>query len=168
MKASTNLLAAATALATTTAVSAKDHEDESASTEAKMVELSVDELVTARRSAYWMSAGLFGGMFGIANNGGDVKGLAFTAQALAGWAKALPGMFPDGSVNAKSNALPTVWSDREDFNNLASLYAERANKLSETAKTGDKELFKTQLMELRQTCLSCHDKYRRDRSKKSS
>jgi len=168
MKAAIYISVIAAALAATTALSAKDHAQITTAPETKIVEMEVDDIVAGRRSAYWMSAGLFGGMFGIANSGGDVKGLAFTAQALAGWAKTLPGMFPEGSVNEKSNALPTVWSDREGFDALAALYAERATKLSEIAKTGDKDAFKTQLMEVRQTCSSCHDKYRRDRSKKES
>lgn len=154
-----------TALAAASSLSAKDHEKDNTTVTSESVQMSVDDIVAGRRSAYWMSAGLFGGMFGIANSGGDVKGLAFTAQALAGWAKALPGMFPEGSVNKKSNALPSVWSDQEGFNALAKLYAESADRLSETAKTGDKEAFKTQLMEVRKTCSACHDKYRRDRSK---
>jgi len=168
MKASTHLLATAAALAATTTISAKHHERNAPEAAKESITMDVDQLVDGRRSAYWMSAGLFGGMFGIANSGGDVKGLAFTAQALAGWAKALPGMFPKGSVNEKSNALSTGWSDREGFENLANLYAERATTLSDIAKTGDKEAFKKQLMEVRQTCSSCHDKYRRDRKKDKS
>ena len=171
MKALTVALIAAAALIATPATSAKHHETgdmaKSESTATRSIDMDVDKLVEGRRAGYWMSAGLFGGMFGIIQSDGEVTGLAFAAQALAGWAKALPGMFPEGSVNEKSNALPTIWSDREGFEATAALYAERATKLSEIAKTGDKAAFKTQWGLVRQTCSSCHDKYRRDRKKEA-
>ena len=169
MKTPTTILIVAAALATTSIVSAKHHEtgpaDSVTMAERSSVAIETDKLVDGRRAGYWMSAGLFGGMFGVMNSGGDVKGLAFSARALAGWAKALPGMFPEGSVNEKSNALPTVWSDRDGFEAAAGLYAERAAKLAEIAATGDSEAFKAQWATVRQSCTACHDKYRRDRSK---
>jgi cytochrome c556 len=158
------LLSAPAALATM--ASASDGGTESAEQQAKAetAQIDVDELVEGRRAAYWMSAGLFGGMFGVMNSGGDVRGLEMPARALAGWAKALPGMFPEGSVNEQSNALPTIWSDREKFNETAQLYAERATRLSEIAATGDAEAFKDQWAQVRETCASCHATFRRDRS----
>ncbi len=167
MKAANILLATAAALAAASVVSAKHHDSEDAgqAVDPSSISIEVDRLVDGRRAGYWMSAGLFGGMFGVINSGGEVKGLAMPARAIAGWAKALPGMFPEGSVNEKSNALPSVWSDREGFEATAQLYAERATKLAEIAESGDSEAFKAQWATVRQSCVACHEKYRRDRSK---
>lgn len=128
------------------------------------VSIDVDSLVAGRRAGYWMSANLFGGMFGIVQGGGQVTGMEGPARALAGWATALPEMFPEGSMSPNSNALPTIWSEREEFEALAALYAERATELSAYAKAGDTEGFKTQWALVRETCASCHSKFRRDRS----
>ncbi len=171
MKATSALFLLGASLAFTTAVSAghleKAPSRHETAKESPEVELEVDQLVAGRRSAYWMSAGLMGGMFGVMNSGGDVAGLEFPARALAGWATALPGMFPEGSASEKSNALPAVWEEREEFEALAALYSERANELAEIAKSGDKEAFKAQWEKLRETCASCHNKFRRDRSKEA-
>jgi len=167
MKHKSTLALASISLAIATMVSAQEGdiatEDTQVDDAKQSVPMDVDKIVDGRRAAYWMSANLFGGMFGIVNSGGDVTGLAGPARALAGWANALPDMFPEGSVNAKSNALPTVWSEREEFEQLAAEYAERANTLSEIAATGDKDAFKVQWQTVRQSCVTCHDKFRRDR-----
>ena len=166
MKTSKFLLFLSASAAVVSVASASDGGTEATEqqAEAAMAQIEVDELVEGRRAAYWISAGLFGGMFGVMNSGGDVRGLEMPARALAGWAKALPGMFPEGSVNEQSNALPTVWTQREEFDATAQLYAERATKLSEIAATGDTEAFKAQWAQVRETCASCHATFRRDRS----
>ena len=125
------------------------------------VTIETAKLVDGRRAGFWMSAGLFGGMNGVIESGGDVKGLSFAARTLAGWAQTMPGLFPDGAVNEKSNALPTVWSDRAGFDATAKLYQERAVKLSQLAKAGDQEAFKAQWAVVRETCNTCHETYRK-------
>jgi len=130
------------------------------------VEMNVDNIVDGRRAGFWMSAGLFGGMFGVVQRGGDVKGLAFSARTLAGWADAMPGLFSEGAVNEKSNALPAVWSDRAGFNAIAAEYQQKTKKLAELAKAGDNEAFKTQWADVRQTCNSCHETYRKETPRK--
>lgn len=171
MRASSTFLLLAASLAFASAVSAGDRDKQKSPTasgeDSLMVEIDVDNLVEGRRAGYWMSAGLFGGMFGVINSGGDVRGLELPARTLAGWAKALSGMFPEGSINDQSNALPTVWTDRENFEATAALYAERAARMAEIAKSGDSEAFKTQWSLVRETCSSCHDRFRRDRSKEA-
>ncbi len=167
MKHTSTLALASLSLAVATMVSAQEGDMATEATQAddaeQSVPMDIDKIVDGRRAAYWMSANLFGGMFGIVNSGGDVTGLVGPARALSGWAEALPGMFPEGSVNEKSNALPTVWSDREEFEQLAAEYAVRAKTLSEIAATGDKDAFKVQWQTVRQACVTCHDKFRRDR-----
>jgi len=49
------------------------------------------------------------------------------------------------------------------FEEIARLYAERATSLSEIARTGDADAFKAQWTLVRETCSSCHNRFRRDR-----
>jgi len=171
MKPQSLILLLSASLTLTSVVSAKHGDTKPAAPQVEQpqpsAQIEVDNLVAGRRAAYWMSAGLFGGMFGVIESGGDIKPLAFPAQALASWAKALPGMFPEGSANAQSNALPTVWTQRDEFEKIAGLYAQRATSLSEIARTGDADAFKSQWTLVRETCSSCHDKFRLDRRKEA-
>ncbi|SIN61802.1 Cytochrome c556 [Parasphingorhabdus marina DSM 22363] len=144
-----------------TAAWANEEPDPAAAEEA--VTMETDKLVAGRRAGFWMSAGLFGSMNGVIKSGGEVKGLAFAARTLNGWATTMPGLFPEGSVNDRSNALPAVWDDREGFLATAKLYQERTAKLAELAAAGDQEGFATQWTVVRQTCSTCHDTYRKKR-----
>lgn len=118
------------------------------------------DTIKGRQASFLMSAALFNGMKGAIDRGDDVKSQAFAARSLAGWAKALPGMFPAGSTSATSEALPVIWSDRAGFEARAAAYATAAAKLAELAKAGDKAGFATQWAEVGGTCKGCHDTYR--------
>ena len=144
-----------------TAAWANEEPDPAAAEEA--VTMETDKLVAGRRAGFWMSAGLFGSMNGVIKSGGEVKGLAFAARTLNGWATTMPGLFPEGAVNDRSNALPTVWDDREGFLATAKLYQGHTAKLAELAAAGDKEGFAAQWTVVRQTCSTCHDSYRKKR-----
>ncbi len=132
-----------------------------ASASGKPVAADAGSAIAGRQAAFRMSGALFNGMKGIVERGDDVAGQAFAARSLAGWAKAIPGMFPAGSDGAPSNALPTVWSDRAGFEAKAADYAAAAAKLAELAKAGDKAGFAAQFGEVGKTCGACHDGYRK-------
>jgi cytochrome c556 len=118
-----------------------------------------DALIAARQAAFKLSGATFGGMKATIDAGTDVKPLAFGARSLAGWAKALPGLFPKGSDGGTTKALPTVWSDPAGFAKAAALYEAEATKLADLAKAGDAPGFAAQWTVLRGTCKSCHDGY---------
>jgi len=118
--------------------------------------------IAGRQAAFRMSGALVGGMKGTVERGDDVAAQAFAARALAGWAKALPGMFPAGTDIAPSNALPAVWSDRATFEAKAADYAAAAAKLADLAKAGDKPGFAAQFAVLGKTCGACHSSFRKE------
>ena len=122
---------------------------------------SAADTIAGRQAAYRLSAAVFSGMKGAIERGDDVKTQAFAAGALAGWAKAIPGMFPAGTDIAPSNALPTVWSDRAGFEAKAADYAAAAAKLAELAKAGDKAGFAAQYAAVGKTCGACHSGFRK-------
>lgn len=124
------------------------------------------DVIAGRQAAFRMSGALMGSMSAVAKSGGDVKTQAFAARALAGWAKALPGMFPAGSTAAKSAALPAIWSDRATFEARAADYAVATDKLAEFAKAGDNAGFAAQLGAVGKTCGACHDSYRKQEERR--
>ena len=119
-----------------------------------------DALIAARQAAFKLSGATFGGMKATIDAGGDVTKLAFSARALTDWAHAMPGLFPRGSDGGKTEALPTVWSDRAGFVGAAAAYEAAARKLGDLAKAGDAAGVAAQWTALRNTCSACHDKYR--------
>lgn len=118
-----------------------------------------DAIVPARQAAFRMSGTLFGGMKPAIARGDDVKTLVPAAKALAGWAHALPGLFPPGSDGAGSKALSNVWSDKAGFAKAAGVYADAADKLVALAAAGDQPGVAAQWAVVGQSCKACHDAY---------
>ena len=139
-------LAAAAMVFATAAASAGDGKDASGT-------------IAGREAAMMMSGALMGSMKGAIDRGDDVKSQGFAARTLAGWAKAIPGMFPAGSEGG--DALPAVWSDRAGFEAKATAYAAAATKLADAAKAGDKPGFAAAWGEVRTACGACHDSYKK-------
>jgi len=126
---------------------------------------SAAELVAARQAGFKLMAASYVGLKAAIARGDDVKSLAFPAGTIAGWGKALPGLFPAGSTTTESKALPSVWSDRAGFEAAAARLATEAGKLAELAKAGDAAGFQAQYQALGGACKACHDKYRAEDKK---
>jgi cytochrome c556 len=160
MRTSTLALGAATALFVTLAATAPGSRAVTAAAAAAAADPTAD-IVAGRQAAFRLSGALVGQIKAGVDRGDDPKTLAFAARSLAGWAKAIPGMFPAGSTAANSGALPTIWSDRAGFEAKAADYAAAATKLADLAKAGDKPGFAAQFAVVGGTCKACHDSYRK-------
>jgi len=124
---------------------------------------SAAETVAARKAAFNLSAVAFSTMnAAAASPTPDPRQLSFSAQALARWAHALPGLFPAGTsatdLPGETTASPAIWANRADFEAKAAAYAAAADRLGEL--TEDTEAFKAQLAVVSDTCKSCHQPYR--------
>ncbi|MCW3847937.1 cytochrome c [Sphingomonas sp. LB-2] len=118
-------------------------------------------IVKGRQAGMRMSGAIMGGIKGAIDRGDDVKTQAFAARSIAGWAAAVPGMFPEGSDVPPSGALPAVWSDAPGFAAKAAAYQAAATKMADAAKAGDKDGFAAAWAETRTTCQGCHDSYKK-------
>ncbi|MBS0297994.1 MAG: cytochrome c [Proteobacteria bacterium] len=124
---------------------------------------SAADTVKLRQTAFALSASDFGAMRHLADGPGEVKDLAFNANALRRWAHVLPTAFPAGTgpeAGVPTRAKTEVWSDRAGFEKAAAAYATEADKLFELAKANDKAGFTAQLKVVDETCDSCHKVYR--------
>lgn len=119
-----------------------------------------EAVVAGRQAAFRLNLASFLAIKAAIARGDDVKTLALPSGAIAGWARALPGLFPVGSTTSKSEALPTIWSDRPGFEAAAADMATAAAKLNALAKAGDSAGFAAQYAVLGGTCAACHTKYR--------
>ncbi len=97
------------------------------------------------------------------DEGAEAKKIAYAADGLAAWAKALPAMFPPGTGPnvVQTYAKAEVWTDRAGFLKAAANYIAQTEKLSVLAHANDTDGFKTQLVVVGDACKSCHDLYQR-------
>lgn len=73
----------------------------------------------------------------------------------------LEGFMP-GSDKGDTQAKSEIWDDWDNFESHMVTFQEEASKLSEVAKTGDREKVKAQFGETAKACKSCHDTFRED------
>ena len=119
-----------------------------------------DALIAARQAGFRLMGADFGGMKAVIDARGDVKTQAFAARAIAGWAKAMPGLFPAGSDGGTTTASAALWSDKAGFEKAAAGLATEAGKLGDLAKAGDSDGFAAQWLVVRGQCGACHTAYR--------
>jgi cytochrome c556 len=88
------------------------------------------------------------------------------AGALAELAAMIPDIFPKGSGEGKTDALPSVWKDFKGFNAAASKLEEEAGKLAKVAMGGGD--VGAQVKKVGKACGGCHKEYRQPKKKRYS
>ena len=109
--------------------------------------------------------------FSIGSEGFDTGIIQRAAQGIALSAHRIPELFPKGSTDPKSRALPAIWQNWDKFVALAKQLEEQANSLSAAAGAEDDENLKEKSQKMFATCKSCHDQFRApkdDEKKKGS
>ena len=118
-------------------------------------------MIAGRQAGMRMSGAIMASMKAAIDAKADVKTQTFAARSLAAWARAVPGMFAEGSNVPSTEALPAVWTDRAGFEAKAAAYADAAAKLGDAAKAGDADAFAAQWTAVRTACGACHDAYKK-------
>lgn len=111
-----------------------------------------------------MSVQVVGMLERTASEGREPKNAGYAAAGLAKWAKALPSLFPRGTVlgqtDVSTQAEPAVWTDRKGFEAAAATYAVATAELARRAQANDGPGFKAQLAEVKEACSACHASYK--------
>ena len=87
------------------------------------------------------------------------------AQILAGTARAQPGQFPAGSgpkPGLKTDALPTIWSNRAAFDAQMTKLLAETGKLLAVANSGNVAALRVQAKATGAVCSGCHRQFRAD------
>ena len=84
-----------------------------------------------------------------------------SASVIAEHAKHMPHMFPEGSLDKPTEALPVIWTQWDRFTEIASGLNTDALALAEAAKTASsaKDIL-PQLGAVGKSCKACHQDYR--------
>ena len=120
-----------------------------------------DEVIAQRRAGYKHIGEVFKAMKDAVDGSADVTPLAAGAGDIVDWSKKIPTMFPPGTeTGGGTHALPTVWSERPGFEELAGKLTAEATKLQTAAASGDKAAFAAQFKATGAVCGQCHRTYR--------
>ena len=101
-------------------------------------------------------------MSGILRGQVHVKNLGLHAKGMADLATIVPNVFPAGSGVAKSEALPEIWENPDDFKAALDKFVEAANNISAAANGGDAAAIGPAMNALGQSCKGCHDNFREE------
>jgi len=86
----------------------------------------------------------------------------FHAHALADLTKIVPHIFPEGSGNGKTEALPAIWEKPDEFKQALQKFVDGANDLAAAADSGDKAQMGAAVQNLGKACKNCHDNFREE------
>ena len=91
----------------------------------------------------------------------DGAAVEAAAGVIAGHAKHMPHMFPEGSLDKPTEALPVIWARWDDFTGIAKTMEADALALAEVAKTASSaQDIVPQLAEVGKSCKACHQDFR--------
>jgi len=123
-----------------------------------------ERAIEYRQAVYKVVAGNFGPLSQVAQGKADFKAETATRQAtrLAQIATFVGDAFPDVSKDGKTRALPAIWSNRKEFDQIVQDFATHTKTLSEvvenSSSAGDE--LKAAVAAVGNDCKACHDKFR--------
>jgi cytochrome c556 len=83
------------------------------------------------------------------------------ANTIAKHAGHIPAIFPEGSLDKPTEALPVIWTQWDDFTRIGKEMETAALALAKASKTaGEAKDIVGQLGAVGQTCKSCHQDFR--------
>ncbi len=88
----------------------------------------------------------------------DADAAAEAMKTIAGTMDEFVTLFPEGSTEG-SEAKPTIWEDKADFDAYAQETKKASNAAAEAA-SGGKDSFQAAFVTVGQNCKGCHEKYR--------
>jgi cytochrome c556 len=91
-----------------------------------------------------------------------LRHVAFHAEAIAEAAEYVPEMFPEGSTQPPTAALPAIWDKPDQFKQAAERAHGLADKLAETSRGGDAQATLAAFAALgKEGCGGCHETFRK-------
>jgi cytochrome c556 len=104
--------------------------------------------------------------FNVGVEGFDEAIIQRAAQEIAVDAHKIPSLFPKGSTDPNSRALPAIWDNWSKFEGLAKQLEDQAQSLSLAAASEDDENLPEKSKKMFGTCKTCHDQFRKPKEEK--
>ena len=118
----------------------------------------IDERVKAFKGAKQSVAQIKDGL-----SSGDNAAIAEAAKSLSALGGRIPGMFPEGSDQGKTDARAEIWSTVPDFTSKAKALQGRSDALVQLASTGaGKAELSDAFGKVIDSCKACHRSYKED------
>ncbi|MDZ7684034.1 MAG: cytochrome c [Gammaproteobacteria bacterium] len=115
-----------------------------------------------RHGAYEAIGGHMTAIVSIVRNGYRTGDLQYHADAIVRLSRIVPELFPEGSGGGKTEALPVIWEEPEDFDQRMQDFSEAADNMATAATSGNMGEIGGALKSLGQACKGCHDNFRKE------
>ncbi len=123
-----------------------------------------ERAIEYRQAVYKIVAGNFGPLSQVAQGRAEFKADTATKQAtrLAQIATFVGDAYPEISKEGKTRALPAVWTNRKEFDQIVADFATHTRTLAEVTENSSSagEELKAAVAAVGNDCKSCHDKFR--------
>ena len=115
-----------------------------------------------RKSVYGIIGGHMSSMGTILKEGVHRDEFAYHARGIAAASKLVPGLFPAGSGDGKTDALPDIWSQPDEFKGYVDDFLVAAEEMGKVADSNDMRAIGAAMKALGGSCKGCHDNYKAD------
>lgn len=93
----------------------------------------------------------------------NLPSIAERARRIEERSARIAALFPSGSLERPSDALPVIWERWEEFEERAKGLRNASAGLAEAAPAGDPKLVSERFRALTRSCNACHDAFRKKR-----
>ena len=91
----------------------------------------------------------------------DANGAKAAAMRIAGHADEIPDLFPEGSTQKPSEALPAIWQNWDEFVKITGEMKAAAQTLADAASVATQaDQIRAQFGAVGKSCGSCHERFR--------
>jgi cytochrome c556 len=123
-----------------------------------------ERAIEYRQAVYKIAAGNFGPLSQVAQGKAEFKAEIVTKQAtrLSQIATFVGEAYPDVSKEGTTRALPAIWTNRKEFDQIVSDFVTHTKNLADVAENSSSngDEFKAAVAAVGNDCKSCHDKFR--------
>ncbi len=118
--------------------------------------------INYRKGVYKVVGGHMSAIMAIIRQGVRTDELAYHANGMKEIAKIAPTVFPAGSGEGKTAALPAIWEEPEDFQEAMDKFVTAADGFAAAVASGERAQIGGAIQALGGSCKNCQDNYKAD------
>ena len=118
--------------------------------------------IAYRKGVMMSVGGHMGAMVAILKGKVHQDDFRFHARSLADLARIVPKIFPAGSGEGKTDALPAIWKKPDAFKKAVQKFIDASSELANAADGGDMGKIGPAINAVGKACKNCHDNFRKE------